>query len=74
MAPTNLLILLSDEHAPRYLGCNAHPHVSTPHLDRLATRGTVFDNAYTPSPICVSARASLAMPTSRMAASTERSP
>lgn len=42
------------------MGCNAHPHVRTPHLDALAARGTLFENAYTPSPICVSARASLA--------------
>ncbi|MDH3452888.1 MAG: sulfatase-like hydrolase/transferase, partial [Gammaproteobacteria bacterium] len=60
MPPTNLLILLSDEHAPRFLGCNGHPLVRTPHLDRLAARGTLFENAYTPSPICVSARAALA--------------
>lgn len=32
----------------------------TPNLDALAARGTRFTNAYTPSPICVPARASLA--------------
>lgn len=32
----------------------------TPNLDELAARGTRFTNAYTPSPICVPARASLA--------------
>jgi choline-sulfatase len=33
-------------------------HSRTPHLDRLATAGTRFTAAYTPSPICVPARAS----------------
>jgi len=35
-------------------------NVVTPNLDRLAREGTVFTSAYTPSPICVPARASLA--------------
>jgi arylsulfatase A-like enzyme len=33
--------------------------VRTPHLDALAARGTVFDAAYTSTPVCVPARASL---------------
>lgn len=42
------------------MGCAGHPFVQTPNLDRLALRGVRFTNAYTPSPICVPARASLA--------------
>ncbi|UWQ89877.1 sulfatase-like hydrolase/transferase [Rhodobacteraceae bacterium M382] len=57
---SNLLILMSDEHQARALGCAGHPLVQTPHLDALAGRGTRFTNAYTPSPICVPARASFA--------------
>ena len=56
----NLLVLISDEHASRYLGCYGHPIVRTPNLDRLAARGTRFTNAYTNCPICVPARASFA--------------
>ena len=56
----NVLVLLSDEHHPDVLGCAGHPLAQTPNLDRLAARGTRFTNAYTPSPICVPARASLA--------------
>jgi len=58
--PTNLLFILSDQHRPDFLGCAGHPTVQTPHLDRLAARGTRFSNAYTNCPICVPARASLA--------------
>ncbi len=32
----------------------------TPNVHKLAARGTVFERAYTPSPICVPARAALA--------------
>jgi choline-sulfatase len=60
MTPSNLLFLLSDEHSREYLGCAGHPLVETPHLDRLAAAGTRFTAAYTPSPICIPARASLA--------------
>ena len=57
---TNVLILFSDEHRYDAMGCAGHSLVKTPHLDRLASDGTRFTRAYTPSPICVPARASLA--------------
>lgn len=57
---SNLLIIMSDEHQSRAMGCAGHPFVKTPHLDALAARGRRFTNAYTPSPICVPARASFA--------------
>jgi choline-sulfatase len=60
MAGRNLLILMSDEHQARAMGCAGHPLVRTPHLDALAARGLRFTEAYTPSPICVPARASFA--------------
>ena len=60
MTQTNLLVIVSDEHQARAMGCADHPFVQTPNLDRLAARGTRFTNAYTPSPICVPARASFA--------------
>ena len=56
----NLLIIMSDEHRRDTMGCMGHPMVQTPNLDALAGRGTVFDNAYTPCPMCVPARASIA--------------
>jgi choline-sulfatase len=58
--PTNLLIIISDEHRKDAMGCAGHPIVKTPNLDALAARGTLFTNAYTPSPMCVPTRASLA--------------
>ncbi|MCZ6629002.1 MAG: sulfatase-like hydrolase/transferase [SAR324 cluster bacterium] len=60
MRPSNLLVIMSDQHNRQVLGCYGHPLVKTPHLDRLAARGTRFSDAYTNSPICVPARASFA--------------
>lgn len=56
----NVLVLMSDEHNPQFLGCAGHPFIQTPHLDRLAARGTRLTSAYTCSPICVPARAAFA--------------
>ena len=58
--PLNVLVLMSDEHNPKFLGCAGHPYIQTPHLDRLAASGTRFTSAYTCSPICVPARAAFA--------------
>ncbi|MGI9521184.1 MAG: sulfatase-like hydrolase/transferase [Hyphomicrobiaceae bacterium] len=60
METSNLLILVDDQHSKKMLGCYDHPLVHTPNLDALAARGTRFTNAYTPSPLCVSARGSIA--------------
>lgn len=65
----NLLYILSDQHAPHVLGCNGDPVVRTPNLDRLAERGTVFDNVYCPSPLCVPSR--MAMLTGRFPHETQ---
>ncbi|VCU71008.1 Choline-sulfatase [Pigmentiphaga humi] len=59
-ASGNVLVLLSDEHNPWAGGFAGHACVRTPNLDALARRGTVFERAWTPSPLCVPARASLA--------------
>ncbi len=60
MKPANLLILMSDEHDPRWMGCSGSRLMHTPNLDRLAARGLRFTSAYTACPICVPARAAFA--------------
>ena len=56
----NLLIIMSDEHQARAMGCAGHPFVQTPNLDAFAEKGVRFTNACTPCPICVPARAAFA--------------
>ncbi|MFB6218613.1 MAG: sulfatase-like hydrolase/transferase [Halobacteriaceae archaeon] len=55
----NVLVLVDDEHRPDVLGYAGDDVVRTRTLDWLAETGTVFENAYTPSPVCVPARHSM---------------
>ena len=59
MTRPNLLFLFSDQHARRVAGFHGDPTSPTPNLDRLASEGVVFDNAYCPSPLCVPSRMSM---------------
>ena len=55
--PNVLLIAIDDLND--WVGClDGHPRVSTPHIDRLAERGTVFLNAHCQSPVCNPSRTS----------------
>ena len=54
----NLLLIMSDEHAPMFSGPYGHPLVQTPNLDRLAAEGVVFEHAYCNSPLCTPSRMS----------------
>jgi choline-sulfatase len=60
MKSKNLLFIFSDQHTRDLSGCYGHRIIRTPNIDRIASRGTLFSNAYTTCPICVPARASLA--------------
>jgi len=55
----NLLFIYADQHRADVMGCAGNDVVVTPHLDRLAAEGVRFDHAWTESPICQPARASL---------------
>ena len=55
----NILVLMSDQHSKRQLGCYGDSLVRTPNLDRLASEGMLFENAYCPSPVCVCNRIKL---------------
>lgn len=51
-------MLMSDQHSKHHLGCYGDSLVRTPHLDRLASEGMRFDDAYAASPVCVPSRMS----------------
>ena len=54
--PNVVLIVADDQHWGDF-GFMGHPEIRTPHLDKLAAAGAVFENGYVPSSLC---RASLA--------------
>lgn len=51
----NILWITSEDNSP-LLGCYGDPFATTPNLDRLASEGIVFDNAYANVPVCAPAR------------------
>lgn len=59
MKQPNILFIYADQHRADVIGCAGNPRVHTPNLDRLAKEGARFTQAWTESPICQPARASL---------------
>lgn len=55
----NIVLIVDDQHRGDCLGIAGHPDVKTPYIDSLATRGILFNNAYTACPSCIPARAAL---------------
>lgn len=55
----NILLIVSDDHGYADLSHRGSPDARTPHLDRLAASGTVFENGYVTAPICSPSRAGL---------------
>lgn len=55
----NVLLLMTDQHRFDALGCYGNDVIETVNIDYIASRGTIFKNAYTPSPSCIPARACL---------------
>lgn len=58
-AQPNILFIIADQLAAQFLSAYGHGLVKTPKLDRLAKAGVVFDNAYSSSPLCAPARATI---------------
>ncbi|QDV65182.1 Arylsulfatase [Crateriforma conspicua] len=58
-ASDNVLLILADDLGWADLGCYGNPWFETPHLDRLASEGVRFTQAYSAAPICSASRASL---------------
>lgn len=54
----NIILMMGDDHGWEETGYNGHPHVRTPVLDEIATRGLRFDRFYAAHPSCSPTRAS----------------
>ncbi|WP_320127417.1 sulfatase-like hydrolase/transferase [uncultured Sphaerochaeta sp.] len=55
----NIVIITTDQQRFDALGAMDNPIIKTPHLDRLAREGALFESAVTPCPLCMPARACL---------------
>ena len=56
-APPNILLIVSEDNGPE-LGCYGDTSARTPHLDKLASEGVLFQRAFVPQAGCSQSRAS----------------
>lgn len=55
----NFVVFLTDQQRWDTVGAYGNPLGLTPNLDRMAARGTLFQRAFTPQPLCTPARSAL---------------
>ncbi len=55
----NFLVILIDDLRYDEFGAGGHPYMQTPHIDRLAREGALFERAFHTTPICSPNRASI---------------
>ena len=57
--PPHILLIQADQLSAKALPFYGHPVVKTPHLDKLAAEGVLFENAYCNFPLCAPSRMSM---------------
>lgn len=55
----NVIFIICDQMRGDAMSCLGHPNINTPHLDKLAREGVLFENAFCNNPVCVPSRLSL---------------
>ncbi|EMI15598.1 arylsulfatase A [Rhodopirellula maiorica SM1] len=55
----NIVVVLCDDLGYGDLECYGHPHIKTPHLNRMAEEGVRFTNFYSAAPVCSPSRVGL---------------
>ncbi|NLF15970.1 MAG: sulfatase-like hydrolase/transferase [Lentisphaerae bacterium] len=55
----NILVCFTDQQRADTIAALGNPVIRTPALDRLCASGVAFTNAFSPSPVCISARCSM---------------
>ncbi len=55
----NVVFILVDDLGWKDLGCYGSEFYETPNIDRLASKGTLFTNAYSANPVCSPTRAAI---------------
>ncbi len=54
----NILFIMCDQLRTDYLGCNGHPSIKTPNIDKLTAKGVNFSHAFCQAPVCGPSRMS----------------
>jgi N-acetylglucosamine-6-sulfatase len=53
----NIIFILGDNHHFQTMGCAGHPFIQTPGIDQIAKEGIIFENTFSPTPLCSPSRA-----------------
>lgn len=54
----NIVWIVSEDNGP-FLGCYGYPDANTPNLDKLASQGILYENAFVTAPVCAPNRCSI---------------
>jgi len=57
-AKPNIILILTDDQGVQDVSCHGHPHLKTPHMDRLAREGVSFTDFHV-SPTCSPTRSAI---------------
>ena len=55
----NIILIMSDDQGWYDVGFNGNNEIRTPNIDKLATKGVIFDRFYSASAVCSPTRASV---------------
>ena len=55
----NIVVVLCDDLGYGDIECYGHPHIKTPHLNKMAKEGIRFTDFYSAAPVCSPARVGL---------------
>ncbi|UZJ66198.1 sulfatase-like hydrolase/transferase [Sphingobacterium sp. KU25419] len=55
----NIIFILSDDHTNKAIGIYGNKLAKTPHIDRIAKEGALFNNFFVTNSICGPSRAAL---------------
>ncbi|MCD6597602.1 MAG: sulfatase-like hydrolase/transferase [Bacteroidales bacterium] len=54
-----MIVLIGDDHSSTAVGCYGNKIARTPNIDRIASKGIKFTNAYSNAPVCSASRQSI---------------
>jgi arylsulfatase A-like enzyme len=56
----NILFIMTDQQSADAMSWRiGNKYINTPAMDEIASKGTIFSNAYSPNPLCVPCRTSI---------------
>ncbi len=56
--PPNIIFIVSEDNSP-FLGCYGDTNAFTPNLDKLASEGILYENAFSCAPVCAPSRSTI---------------